>query len=155
MRAGRARPLRAADMKKDVRILLVGERESAALAALAPGTPGLPVPFGPALLPRAPGPPRPLTPFRLPAGGPQPLTSSGPPRDLPPLSPGPPPKLCPQQPLAAGLVPPKVLSFPSPNLYLLGLRVSEAASFSDPLSSEGILLSLPGRCWNRPTDQLV
>ena len=29
MRAGRARPLRAADMKKDVRILLVGERESA------------------------------------------------------------------------------------------------------------------------------
>lgn len=79
MRAGRARPLRAADMKKDVRILLVGERESAALAALAPGTPGLPVPFGPALLPRAPGPPRPLTPFRLPAGGPQPLTSSGPP----------------------------------------------------------------------------
>lgn len=29
MRAGRPRPLRAVDMKKDVRILLVGERESA------------------------------------------------------------------------------------------------------------------------------
>lgn len=39
MRAGRARPLRASDMKKDVRILLVGERESAPCPASQPGCP--------------------------------------------------------------------------------------------------------------------
>lgn len=44
MPAGRGRPLRAADMKKDVRILLVGERESPragglAAAAAAPAAP--------------------------------------------------------------------------------------------------------------------
>lgn len=36
MRAGRVRPLRASDMKKDVRILLVGERESAPCPASQP-----------------------------------------------------------------------------------------------------------------------
>lgn len=40
MRAGRARPLRAADMKKDVRILLVGERESARRGPRSPSRPG-------------------------------------------------------------------------------------------------------------------
>ena len=35
MPAGRGRPLRAADMKKDVRILLVGERESPRAGGLA------------------------------------------------------------------------------------------------------------------------
>uniref|UniRef100_A0A8C5K8X3 Mitochondrial Rho GTPase n=1 Tax=Jaculus jaculus TaxID=51337 RepID=A0A8C5K8X3_JACJA len=56
MRAGRARPRRASDMKKDVRILLVGERESArpapamppasapSLSALAAPTSALPKP---------------------------------------------------------------------------------------------------------------
>lgn len=39
MRAGRVRPLRASDMKKDVRILLVGERESAPCLASQPGCP--------------------------------------------------------------------------------------------------------------------
>lgn len=39
MRAGRVRPLRASDMKKDVRILLVGERESAPCPASQPGCP--------------------------------------------------------------------------------------------------------------------
>lgn len=39
MRAGRVRPLRASDMKKDVRILLVGERESAPCPASQPRCP--------------------------------------------------------------------------------------------------------------------
>lgn len=78
MRAGRGRPLRAADMKKDVRILLVGERESA-----RPGWPGLAAataaPAAPLPYLRAPRPPSPSAlPFRLPAGGPRSLTSPGP-----------------------------------------------------------------------------
>lgn len=53
MPAGRGRPQRAADMKKDVRILLVGERESARAGVLAAAAAALaaPLPF------RAPGPP--------------------------------------------------------------------------------------------------
>lgn len=88
MRAGRARPLRAVDMKKDVRILLVGERESAHRGWPRPPQtlPPLPLPSracSPVAVPvssiRIPGAPSPFTlPFRLSAGGPPPLASPGP-----------------------------------------------------------------------------
>lgn len=83
MRAGRVRPLRAADMKKDVRILLVGERESAHPCWPWPPQPQPLRACSPLAAPLSsiskPYVPSPLTlPFRLSAGGPQPLTSPGP-----------------------------------------------------------------------------
>lgn len=147
MRAGLARPLRAADMKKDVRILLVGERESAragwlrpplSVPCLGPDPPrpsqhGCPLP--------AAGPPSSLAlPFGLPAGGPYPLTKPGPSPDLPFLSPSAPRKPRLLYPLTPDLIPRKVLSSPSSASFPPGPRRLQAASFhplfcGDPLVS--------------------
>ena len=147
MHAGRARPRRAADMKKDVRILLVGERESAHRRWRrpprplpgAPAAPGLPFPFAPLSSIRAPSAPSPLTlqaaVSLLPHLGPPNASLSCPPVGLPGrvlLS------LCPP-----GIILSKVLSlFPSSNPFLLGLSVCEAASFQTLSPSVEIPLSL-------------
>lgn len=127
MRAGRARPLRAADMKKDVRILLVGERESARWGWSRPPQP-LPLPSS-LRAPRPPGPPSPSgLPCRLPAGGRRPLTSSGSSSLLPPLCPRRPPQPCLPEPLAARPHPPRRSCPPFP----LGILSSRASAFPRP-----------------------
>lgn len=143
MPAGRGRPLRAADMKKDVRILLVGERES-------PRAGGWPRP--PQLLPpRCPPPPRPRA-SQLLGSSLRLRPSTSPPR-VPPetsLLPGPtivpPPSRVSINPLTARpLVRPKVLaSFPL-GILLPGLPVSPGGRFlSSPLVFRGDA-SVPAR----------
>lgn len=156
MRAGRVRPQRAADMKKDVRILLVGERECARPGRPSPGSTSTPyLTLTPVLALFAPAAPwssprtswdsqpqhsstaRPAALARAPHPGP--LQSS-------------PFCLCASrvsQPRTPDLSLPELLSF-----SLLGLSVPQAASFQTLLSSLESPMSVTARqvleqagCW--------